>query len=100
MSKSFISKYFDFSQALEFLKDGLSVTNTEYNPYFRILLKDNKFILTNFTKVFNDHEGNQVYSDDKGNLTYIAIDGGEAVYYELEHIDINDILNENWYIYS
>ena len=43
MSKSFISKYFDFSQALEFLEDGLSVTNTEYNPYFRILLKDNKF---------------------------------------------------------
>lgn len=91
MSKSLIPKYFDFSQALEFLKDGLSVTNTEYNPYFRILLKDNKFILTNFTKV---------YSDDKGNLTYIAADGDKAVYYELEHIDINDILNENWYIYS
>lgn len=90
MSKSFISKYFDFSQALEFLKDGLSVTNTEYNPYFRILLKDNKFILTNFTKVFNDHEGNPVY---------IAIDGDKAVYYELEHIDINDILNEEWHIY-
>ena len=40
MNKSFISKYFDFSQALEFLKDGLSVTNTEYNPYFRILLNN------------------------------------------------------------
>ena len=91
MNKSFISKYFDFSQALEFLKDGLSVTNTEYNPYFRILLKDNKFILTNFTKVFNDHEGN---------LVYIAIDGGKAVYYELEHIDIDDILNEEWFIYA
>ena len=80
MSKSFISKYFDFSQALEFLKDGLSVTNTNYNPHFRILLKDNKFILTNFTKV---------YSDDKGNLTYIAIDGEKAVYNELEYIDID-----------
>ena len=91
MNKSFISKYFDFSQALEFLKDGLSVTNTEYNPYFRILLKDNKFILTNFTKVFNDHEGNPVY---------ISIDGEKAVYNELEYIDIDDILNENWYIYS
>ena len=91
MSKSFISKYFDFSQALEFLKDGLSVSNTEYNPYFRILLKDNKFILTNFTKVFNDHEGNPVY---------ISIDGEKAVYNELEYIDIDDILNENWYIYS
>ena len=45
MSKSFISKYFDFSQALEFLKDGLSVTNTNYVSHFRILLKDNKFIL-------------------------------------------------------
>ena len=91
MSKSFISKYFDFSQALKFLKDGLSVTNTEYNPYFRILLKDNKFILTNFTKV---------YSDDKGNLTYIAIDGGKAVYEELECIEIDDILNEKWFIYA
>lgn len=91
MSKSFISKYFDFSQALEFLKDGLSVTNTEYNPYFRILLKDNKFILTNFTKV---------YSDDKENLTYIAIDGEQAVYEELEYIEIDDILNEEWFIYA
>lgn len=91
MSKSFISKYFDFSQALEFLKDGLSVTNINYNPYFRILLKDNKFILTNFTKVFNDNEGNPVY---------IAIDGEQAVYEELEYIEIDDILNENWYIYS
>ena len=91
MSKSFISKYFDFSQALEFLKDGLSVTNTEYNPYFRILLKDNKFILTNFTKV---------YSDDKGNLTYIAIDVEQAVYEELEYIEIDDILNEEWFIYA
>lgn len=42
MNKSFISKYFDFSQALEFLKDGLSVTNTNYVSHFRILLKDNK----------------------------------------------------------
>lgn len=91
MSKSFISKYFDFSQALEFLKDGLSVTNTNYNPYFRILLKDNKFILTNFTKV---------YSDDKGNLTYIAVDGKEAVYVELDHIEVYDILNEEWFIYA
>ena len=91
MNKSFISKYFDFSQALEFLKDGLSVTNTEYNPYFRILLKDNKFILTNFTKV---------YSDDKGNLTYIAIDEEQAVYEELEYIEIDDILNEEWFIYA
>ena len=91
MSKSFISKYFDFSQALEFLKDGLSVTNTNYNPHFRILLKDNKFILTNFTKV---------YSDDKGNLTYIAIDGEKAIYNELEYIDIDDILNEEWFIYA
>ena len=91
MSKSFISKYFDFSQALEFLKDGLSVTNTNYVSHFRILLKDNKFILTNFTKV---------YSDDKGNLTYIAIDGEQAVYEELDSIDIDDILNENWYVYS
>lgn len=91
MNKSFISKYFDFSQALEFLKDGLSVTNTEYNPYFRILLKDNKFILTNFTKV---------YSDDKKNLTYIAIDGEQAVYEELEYIEIDDILNEEWFIYA
>ena len=91
MSKSFISKYFDFSQALEFLKDGLSVTNTNYNPHFRILLKDNKFILTNFTKV---------YSDDKGNLTYITIDGEQAVYEELEYIEIDDILNEEWFIYA
>lgn len=91
MSKSFISKYFDFSQALEFLKDGLSVTNTNYNPYFRILLKDNKFILTNFTKVFSDHEGN---------LVYITIDGEQAVYEELKYIEIDDILNEEWFIYA
>lgn len=91
MSKSLIPKYFDFSQALEFLKDGLSVTNTNYNPYFRILLKDNKFILTNFTKVFNDHERNPVY---------ISIDGEKAVYNELEYIDIDDILNEEWFIYA
>ena len=91
MSKSLIPKYFDFSQALEFLKDGLSVTNTNYVSHFRILLKDNKFILTNFTKV---------YSDDKGNLTYIAIDGEQAVYEELYSIDIDDILNEEWLIYA
>lgn len=91
MNKSLIPKYFDFSQALEFLKDGLSVTNTNYNSFFRILLKDNKFILTNFTKV---------YSDDKGNLTYIAVDGKEAVYVELDSIEIDDILNEKWYIYA
>lgn len=91
MSKSLIPKYFDFSQALEFLKDGLSVTNTNYVSHFRILLKDNKFILTNFTKV---------YSDDKGNLTYIAIDGEQAVYEELDSIDIDDILNEEWLIYA
>lgn len=91
MSKSLIPKYFDFSQALEFLKDGLSVTNTNYISHFRILLKDNKFILTNFTKV---------YSDDKGNLTYIAIDGEQAVYEELDFIDIDDILNEEWFIYA
>ena len=91
MSKSLIPKYFDFSQALEFLKDGLSVTNTNYVSHFRILLKDNKFILTNFTKV---------YSDDKGNLTYIALDGEQAVYEELDSIDIDDILNEEWLIYA
>ena len=91
MNKSLIPKYFDFSQALEFLKDGLSVTNTNYVSHFRILLKDNKFILTNFTKV---------YSDDKGNLTYIAVDGKEAVYEELDYIDKYDILNEEWFIYS
>lgn len=91
MSKSLIPKYFDFSQALEFLKDGLSVTNTNYVSHFRILLKDNKFILTNFTKV---------YSDDKENLTYIAIDGEQAVYEELEYIEIDDILNEEWFIYA
>lgn len=91
MNKSLIPKYFDFSQALEFLKDGLSVTNTNYVSHFRILLKDNKFILTNFTKVFSDHEGN---------LIYIAIDGEKAVYVELDSIEIDDILNENWYIYS
>ncbi|MGM9530863.1 hypothetical protein [Intestinibacter sp.] len=91
MNKSFVPKYFDFSQALEFLKDGLSVTNTNYVSHFRILLKDNKFILTNFTKV---------YSDDKGNLTYIAIDGEQAVYEELDYIDKYDILNEEWFIYA
>ena len=91
MSKSLIPKYFDFSQALEFLKDGLSVTNTNYVSHFRILLKDNKFILTNFTKV---------YSDDKGNLTYIVIDGEQAVYEELEYIEIDDILNKEWFIYA
>ena len=42
MSNSFVLKYFDFSQALEFLKDGLSVTNTNYNPNFRLKLEDNK----------------------------------------------------------
>ena len=91
MSKSLIPKYFDFSQALEFLKDGLSVTNTNYVSHFRILLKDNKFILTNFTKV---------YSDDKGNLTYGGGDGEQAVYEELEYIEIDDILNEEWFIYA
>ena len=44
MSNSFVLKYFDFSQALEFLKDGLSVTNTNYNPNFRLKLEDNKLI--------------------------------------------------------
>ena len=91
MNKSLIPKYFDFSQALEFLKDGLSVANTNYVSHFRILLKDNKFILTNFTKVYND---------DKGNLTYIAIDGEQAVYEELEYIEIDDILSEEWFIYA
>lgn len=85
------NKYFDFSRALEILKNGGLVTNTNYNPNFRIKLSDNKFILTNFTKA---------YSDQFGNIRYVAIDGLPAIYVELDSIDIDDILNEEWYIYG
>ena len=84
-------KYFDFSQALKYLKDGLEVTNTNYNPYFRIKLENNKFILTNFTKVYLDSNTEEV--------TYIAINGDLAVIYEMESFSIDDILCETWYLY-
>ena len=84
-------KYFDFSQALKYLKDGLEVTNTNYNPYFRIKLENDKFILTNFTKVYLDSNTEEV--------TYIAINGDLAVIYEMESFSIDDILCETWYLY-
>ena len=84
-------KYFDFSQALKYLKDGLEVTNTNYNPYFRIKLENNKFILTNFTKVYLDSNTKEV--------TYIAMNGDLAVIYEMESFSIDDILCETWYLY-
>ena len=37
---SLVGKYFDFGQALEFLKQGISVTNELYNDKFRFELID------------------------------------------------------------
>lgn len=84
-------KYFDFSQALKYLKDGLEVTNTNYNPYFRIKLEDNKLILTNAAKS---------YKDTNGEIVYTTVDNHLAVYVELDSIDTDDLLNEKWYIYE
>ena len=91
MSNSFVLKYFDFSQALEFLKDGLSVTNTNYNPNFRLKLEDNKLILTNAAKS---------YKDANGEIVYTTVNNHLAVYVELDSIDTDDLLNEKWYIYE
>ena len=86
-----MSLLYQYVNALEILKNGGLVTNTNYNPNFRIKLSNNKFILTNFTKA---------YSDQFGNIRYVAIDGLPAIYVELDSIDIDDILNEEWYIYG
>lgn len=89
---SFVPKYFDFSQALEFLKDGYSISNDNYHKNFRLILEDDKLILTNFTKCYLDSK--------TGEKTYISIDGHLAVYVELDSLDVDDLLNEKWYIYE
>jgi hypothetical protein len=85
MDNSLVSKYFDFGQALEFLKEGLEVTNVDYNLDFRFLMKDGKIYITNFVSC---------------NLNCLDRDGEVAIYEEVEEFSVEDVLNESWYLYE
>ena len=84
MDNSLVSKYFDFGQALEFLKEGLEVTNVDYNLDFRFLMKDGKIYITNVSC----------------NLYCLDRHGEVAVYEEVEEFSVEDVLNESWYLYE
>lgn len=49
---SLVGKYFDFGQALEFLKQSIPVTNELYNDKFRFELIDGVVYLTNYVHEF------------------------------------------------
>lgn len=73
MNNSLVTKYFDFSQALEFLKEGEKVISKDYNPGWYFYMENNQIHLR--------------YED--GSVDEI-----------IESFDVSDILNEKWYIYE
>lgn len=75
MHNSLVQEYFDFGQALEFLKDGEHVTNTSYEIGW-------KFVFTN------------------GILYLVSpnTDEIESYSYEIDVISMEDILDETWFI--
>ena len=83
---SLVGKYFDFGQALEFLKQGISVTNELYNDKFRFELIDGIVYLTNYVSEFENE--------------FFDVDGEHAYLEELDSISMEDIMNERWYIYE
>lgn len=85
MKDSLVGEYFDFGQALEFLREGIEVTNDNFNPHFRLLMKENTIIITNYVYVHNG---------------LLDCEGETAVYEEMEDISVEDIINEKWHIYE
>lgn len=83
---SLVGKYFDFGQALEFLKQGISVTNELYNDKFRFELIDGIVYLTNYVSEFGGE--------------FWDIDGERAYLEEMDSLNLEDIMNERWYIYE
>ena len=83
---SLVGKYFDFGQALEFLKQGISVTNELYNDKFRFELIDGIVYLTNYVSEFG--------------CEFWDIDGERAYLEEMDSLNLEDIMNERWYIYE
>ena len=76
MNNSLVSKYFDFGQALEFLREGLKVSNVDYNDEWFLYMEGDNIHITN------------------GAEEYWKIDN------ILQEISISDILNEKWFIYG
>lgn len=76
MKDSLIPKYFDFGQALEFLKEGLKVSNTDYNDEWFLYMEGENIHITN------------------------GAEGEWHIDNILMEISICDILNENWFIYG
>ena len=83
---SLVGKYFDFGQALEFLKQSIPVTNELYNDKFRFELIDGIVYLTNYVHEFGGE--------------FWDIDGEHAYLEEIDSINLEDIMNERWYIYE
>lgn len=84
MENSLVGKYFDFGQALEFLKEGLEVTNTLYNLDFRFFMVDNEIYLTNYTMFYD---------------SFLDRNGEDAVYEMVEEFSVVDVLDETWCLY-
>jgi hypothetical protein len=81
---SLVGKY--FGQALEFLKQSIPVTNELYNDKFRFELIDGVVYLTNYVHEFGGE--------------FWDIDGEHAYLEEMDSINLEDIMNERWYIYE
>ena len=86
MEDSLVRKYFDFGQALEFLKQGTPVTNELYTDKFRYEKEVGVIYLTNYVSIENGK--------------HLDINGLEAFHEVVYEIDIDDILNEKWFIYE
>lgn len=71
---SLVPKYFDFGQALEFLREGLKVSNTSYMDEWFLYMEGKDIHLTN------------------------GADGEWYIDNILQEISISDILDETWYI--
>lgn len=86
MENSLVGKYFDFGQALEFLKQGIPVTNELYNNWFRFEHEDGTIYLTNYKYTCGTE--------------FFSCDGEYAYMEEVSSFSLEDIMNERWFIYD
>lgn len=86
MENSLVGKYFDFGQALEFLKQGIPVTNELYNNWFRFEQEDGTIYLTNYEYTCGTE--------------FFSCDGEYAYMEEVPSFSLEDIMNERWFIYD
>lgn len=92
MNNSLVPKYFDFSQALEFLKQGIAVSNTSYNDGFRFeKFEEGEDIIPAGIYLHNA----ECYYDGWWDLN-----GNEAIIDDIDSFSLEDVLNEEWFIYE